>query len=284
MPRLALAASFVAGLAAVLAAVALAAGDDPPLAGPVTGVDQLRGVSFTTRCTFSYRLPDDPILFPGRPGASHDHTFFGARSTSATSTDATLRAGGSTCSRRGETAAYWTPTLFSGSQPIVPVVAWAYYRRGTLARVTAFPPGFRLIAGSAMATAAQPLRVTWWDCGIEAGVAASSEPPACPPGPRTALRLHVAFPECWDGQSLDSPDHRSHMAYDVVGVCPPSHPVALPEIELILRYPELTGPVTLASGGAHSAHADFVNAWDQQRLDGLVEDCLNAMRFCGTGA
>ncbi|WP_309624448.1 DUF1996 domain-containing protein [Methylibium sp.] len=38
----------------------------------------------------------------------------------------------------------------------------------------------------------------------------------------------VFFPQCWDGKNLDSPDHKSHMAYPSDGGCPRSHPVALP--------------------------------------------------------
>jgi len=284
MRTLAIVSSLLVGLAAVAAAVALAAGDEPaPPSGSVTSVDQLRGVSFVSHCAFSHRAPDDPIVYPGRPGASHDHTFLGSVTTDAFSTDASLRAAASTCIRRGETAAYWVPTLFVNGQPVVPAAASVYYRRGTLADVKAFPPDLRMIAGSSAATSPQPMSVTRWDCGIEAKVAASSDPPACPPGPRTALRLHVSFPECWDGQNLDSSDHHSHMAYDVEGVCPASHPVALPEIELILRYPEIKGSVALSSGGVYSAHADFVNTWDQIRLEGLVTDCLNGLRFCGGG-
>ena len=29
---------------------------------------------FVTRCTFSHRLADDPIVHPGQPGASHSTT------------------------------------------------------------------------------------------------------------------------------------------------------------------------------------------------------------------
>ena len=86
MRRLALASAFVAGLVAVISAVAFAAGEDPPPAGPVTSVDQLRGVSFVSRCTFSHRAPDDPIVYPAQPGASHDHTFLGNKTTNAFST------------------------------------------------------------------------------------------------------------------------------------------------------------------------------------------------------
>ena len=33
----------------------------------------------------------------------------------------------------------------------------------------------------------------------------------------TALRLHVTFPSCWNGQGLDSADHQSHAAYRGAG-------------------------------------------------------------------
>lgn len=41
---------------------------------------------------------------------------------------------------------------------------------------------------------------------------------------------------CWDGKNLDSPDHKSHVAYpesgsfESSGPCPASHPVKLPQV------------------------------------------------------
>jgi hypothetical protein len=65
-------------------------------------------------------------------------------------------------------------------------------------------------------------------------------------------------------------------------VCPASHPIALPAISLIYRYPISGGDgVTLSSGGRYSAHADFFNAWRQGTLVSLVNTCLNALRHCG---
>ncbi len=203
--------SFLLGLAATTAAVALATGPATSRleARSVTSIDQLRGVSFVSSCAFSHRAPDDPIVYPGRPGASHDHTFLGSKTTDAFSTDATLRAAATTCKRRGETAAYWVPTLVSlasgSAQAVVPAAASAYYRRDTIEDVQPFPPDLRMIAGSSLATTPQPLSVTRWDCGIEAHVRGLERiRPTCPPGPRTALRLHVSFPDCWDGQNLDT--------------------------------------------------------------------------------
>jgi hypothetical protein len=94
----------------------------------------------------------------------------------------------------------------------------------------------------------------------------------------------VIFPDCWDGTSLDSADHRSHTAYSVRGVCAPSHPVAVPRIALIYSYPVVGGPgVELVSGGQYSAHGDFFNAWNRTELDRLVSVCLNALRHCQRG-
>ena len=44
------------------------------------------GASFISHCAFSHSLPDDPIVHPGVPGASHQHDFFANTTTSATST------------------------------------------------------------------------------------------------------------------------------------------------------------------------------------------------------
>lgn len=252
--------------------------------GTVT-MQQLQGVNFVSRCAFSHRAPDDPIVFPGRPGLSHDHTFVGNRTTSASSTLATLLAGGTTCERAGDTAAYWMPTLFVDGQAVTPTFAQIYYRRATRNHVEAFPPGFRMIAGSAKATSAQSRRVTYWNCGIGGGVDRSSTVPTCPDAARHALRLHVTFPSCWDGKNLDSADHQSHVAYPVAGHCPSRYAHALPQITLIYRYPVTgAGTVSLASGNPFSVHADFFNAWQQRDLQSLVDGCLNALRHCQRGS
>ncbi|HXG76931.1 MAG TPA: DUF1996 domain-containing protein [Gaiellaceae bacterium] len=271
-----------AGLLAVgLAASALA---KPPSRDGREAMSRadLRGVNFVETCRFSHRAPDDPIVFPGRPGASHDHTFVGNRTTSAGSTFGSLRAGDTTCQRPADTAAYWMPTLYRGSEPVLPRGATIYYRRATLAPVSTFPNGLRVVAGDAAATSPQSFRVTFWNCGLAGGLRPSSTVPTCPEAPGSFLRLHVRFPSCWDGRSLDSPDHRSHMAYALRGVCPATHPVEVPALEVIFRYPTRGGEgFSLASGGQLSAHADFFNAWNPGQLRKLVEGCLNALVHCG---
>jgi hypothetical protein len=272
----------LAGLVAVgVATTALAKPPNRDDSGDLRRAD-LRGVNFVENCRFSHQGPDDPIVFPGKPGASHLHTFVGNRTTDAFSTFGSLRSGGTTCMRPADTAAYWIPALYEGSRLVLPQGATIYYRRATLASVNPFPNGFRMIAGDAAATAPQGMRVTFWSCGITSGVGRSSTVPTCPAQRGSFLRLHVRFPSCWDGSQLDSADHKSHLAYAVRGRCPSTHPVAVPEITQIYRYPTRGGEgFTLASGGQYSAHADFVNAWNQGALRRLVDGCLNALVHCG---
>jgi len=98
----------------------------------------------------------------------------------------------------------------------------------------------------------------------------------CANAPGSALRLHVRFPNCWDGRRLDSPDHHSHMAHSRGYVCPASHPVKVPLIRLLIRYPITDGHgLMLASGGQLTGHADFFNAWDQSKLERLVDECFH---------
>lgn len=276
------AAGVVTFVAALLGPSALA-GDAP--AGPgreASSRADLVRVNFVENCLFSHQAPDDPIVFPGKPGASHQHTFVGNRTTSAYSTYGSLRSGSTTCRRADDSAAYWVPALYQGMQAVLPQGATVYYRRATLAQVRTFPNGLRMIAGDATATSRQDRRVTFWSCGIASGMRPSQTVPTCPAVRGSFLRLHVRFPSCWDGRRIDSPDHKSHMAYARAGRCPSTHPVPVPAITQIYRYPTLGGEnFSLASGGVYSAHADFVNAWNPGALRRLVEGCLNALVHCG---
>ena len=271
--------SFV--LAVLAAAAATGAGVALGAAGAGASAEQLprgglqtgRGY-FAVPCQFSHRNQDDPIVFPGRPGRSHDHTYFGNTSTDANSTPASLRnAGRSTCLLAADTAAYWAPTLFVRGRAVEPRGAVVFYVRRTRDEVDPFPAGLKMIAGDAMARSPQSRRIVSWGCGF---FGSSSTVPACLGGPTDGLRLRVRFPDCWDGRRLDSVDHKRHMAYSSVGRCPLTHPVEVPAISLVIFYGVRGDRDTeLASGGQLSGHADFVNAWDQRTLRALVERYLN---------
>ena len=247
---------------------------------------------FVSSCAYAHRAADDPIVLPRRPGLSHDHTFVGNVSTNAFSTLRSLKGAASTCYRYGDTAAYWAPTLYVDGSPVTPRTATIYYRRLTNAPVHAFPPGLRMVAGNSHAWRPQSPAVTRWDCAVLKEIfygtrstqsasrsATSSSIPHC--SGYSELQLIVNFPDCWNGKSIDSADHKSHMAYSIAGRCPRGHPVPVPALSLVYNYPPLTGgTLVLSSGTEYSGHADFVNAWNEQALTKLVDDCLNDGRLC----
>jgi hypothetical protein len=275
----------------VLASIAsiVVAGLAPGAAG---GGAPGKQINFLAHCRFSHTGPDDPIVYPGQPGRSHDHTFFGNTSTDAFSTLASLRAATTTCDRKHDTAAYWVPTLFRGTTPIKPTLAIAYYTVQIGQPVRPYPAGLKMVAGNAHALGPpQSLRIVWWSCGAFGGAKPSTEPPKRCRAPtvarpndnqRPGIELHVRFPNCWDGHQLDSLDHRTHMSYEIRGRCPRAHTVRVPSLTLIVRYPVASGAgLALASGGVHSGHADFFNAWNQDALATIVRDCSHARPHCG---
>ncbi len=77
----------VAGLAAAALALALslvqanvgfaAADRGAAEVAPRAAADVVRVAEFLAECPYTHRAPDDPIIFPGLPGASHMHSFFG---------------------------------------------------------------------------------------------------------------------------------------------------------------------------------------------------------------
>ncbi len=245
--------------------------------------------NFLSVCKFSHRGPDDPIVFPNMPGQSHSHDFFSNITTAANSTYDSLRAGGTTCHRTGDTAGYWVPTLSVDGVAITPVSVNAYYRTGgkPAASVQAPPAGLKIVAGNSKATGPQSAKIASFKCG-DMTMNSATAVPLCPDAGKDGLHMRILFPDCWNGTDLDSADHKSHMAYSTRGVCPAGYPVPIAQLTLNVKYPTTGGTgVTLASGPFYTAHADFFNAWDQTVLDSLVRDCINADIHCGargTGA
>jgi hypothetical protein len=239
---------------------------------------------FASHCRFTHRLPDDPIVKPGAPGASHMHDFVGNPSTNAFSTRASmLAAGHTTCRRTDDLSGYWVPTLYERMNPIAPSVT-AYYLVGPRnpAFIRTFPAGLRVIAGDSHATEPQKRFVISWNCA-KGRQRAQTKPPYCL---HKGLVLLIRFPDCWDGMNLDSVDHKSHMAYSVpqrdgTRACPTTHRVNVPALGLRIVYDTHGGRFArLASGRYYTAHADFMNAWRQPALDALVQRCLNGNVNC----
>jgi hypothetical protein len=242
-------------------------------------------------CSFSHRLHDDPIVFPGAAGASHSHDFLGARNLTATSTNESIRRSQTSCTRTNtpwsttDRSAYWVPTLYVDDEPVAPRSATAGYSAGfrDISAIEPYPDALKIIVGDARGL--NPGGYQWRCEGATLARGSATVAPTC----ETGLHLALRFPDCWNGVASDSANHKSHMAFSTQAasgnpyrVCPSTHPVLVPELQLTIRYPTTGGPSTrLASGNISTAHADFMNGWDPDKLRGLVDRCMRADRYCG---
>lgn len=103
----------------------------------------------------------------------------------------------------------------------------------------------------------------------------------CPDG----VRFEIAFPSCWNGQDIDSPDHKSHVAYpDLVldGNCPDGFDVKLPGLfyETIWdtnQFNGQPGEFVISNGDVQGFgyHGDFISGWDEPFLQQAVNTCTN---------
>jgi hypothetical protein len=246
---------------------------------------------FHALCTTFHTNSDDPIVAPGLEGASHNHTFFGNRTTNYASTYDSLKGAGGTCAPAQDHSAYWVPTLYLDGQPVAPEEVTVYYgsrhtKDGEYKNIKPFPRGLRMIVGNSTQTTGTGNDYGFWCSNGERGRTADGVFPICEPGSK--LIRYVLFPECWDGRNLDSPDHKSHMSQPVNGACPADHPVSVPTLNYTLAYPESVAVsdhgFTLASGGGspYSMHGDFFNAWEPEALAQRVKDCLNQHLKCNS--
>lgn len=249
---------------------------DPRRVGP-----QGRVAQFIVRCEVSHLGFDDPILLPWQPGASHQHQFFGNREADSNPGYEQAVGAETSCDQGLDTASYWSPTLLDATGARVDAVELtAYYRPGdgvAPEEVIAYPPGFMVIAGDQTADQPQSRDVVAWGCG--AGARRDARPPSCPE--HAGLRLWITFPDCWDASRLTGFGSSVHVRYSDDG-CPESHPVALPQLVMAIDYPSVDPDgLSLSSGSIESAHADFWNTWDQDKLEREVELCLNRDLVCG---
>ncbi|KAI5812158.1 hypothetical protein BZA77DRAFT_359753 [Pyronema omphalodes] len=237
----------------------------------------------------------DPIVNPGAV-STHLHNVVGANAFNFTMNykDA-VSATCSTCKAKADKSNYWIPNLFvkakNGSfHNVNNGGATIYYlqRRGSPdEELIPFPEGFRMVAGNPMirslATGAQKNGASFACLGTNKPETRYIPNYKCPYG----LRAQMVMPSCWDGVNLDSPDHKSHVAYPSLidnGKCPPTHPKRF--ITLFYEFlfdiaswdSEWNGdrhPFVLSNGDrtGYSFHADFLNGWETPILKRAIKEC-----------
>ena len=263
--------------------------------------------AFRIGCAVSHMSNDDPIVYPNQPGAAHHHTFFGNTSTNANSDVGNIRASGNSTCNGGimNKSAYWIPSVIDTATgvPIQPMDMLVYYKSGDLGYVsnepvTQPPKGLRMIAGNAKATPLDDATVPGhFTCNTPTGSTKWSKTiPNCNVG--DSMTYHIDFPQCWDGKNLDSPDHKSHMAArefishtSIEMRCPASHPFRIPAIALninfsntkanqMLKWRLASDNYATTTAGGYSAHADWVNGWDETLFATVIKDCIQSRLDC----
>lgn len=229
----------------------------------------------------------DPIVNPGVPQSAHLHEFFGnPRVTPDTSTQSLIDVPASEipCTDRNDKSAYWTPAVYQDGVRVNANHFKAYYK-STTSDVEPMPLGLRMIAGDNTSTENQSRLVGGW---VGAGKHSDTNTFGKNKmiefaNPAIDVSLRINFPNCWDGVHLDSPDHKSHMAYfdNATKSCPASHPVKIAQLTTFTRYAVSGGDgLSLASGEWYTFHQDFWNGWSPDHMADLTDECIVAGMNC----
>lgn len=262
---------------------------------------------------------DDPIVYPGQPGRSHLHQFFGNDAADAYSTYTSLRTtGNSTCMSPVNRSAYWVPALLNGKGQVVrPDYVSIYYKRRPSSdpvvsdpthpryqgKATTLPNGLRFIFGRDMLNLADaPTGKLHFACDGPVSFTPKDwknfeeAQAGCPVGNRIGVTMSA--PDCWDGKNLDSTDHRSHVSYASYGnwgylKCPTTHPFVIPAFVMGVWYTQAAGETyefvsdAMDTSPTHKRgdtfHADFFMAWDPTVHDMWEKNCIDKMLNCSGG-
>ncbi|KAL1742650.1 hypothetical protein HDZ31DRAFT_26560, partial [Schizophyllum fasciatum] len=240
------------------------------------------------------------IMYPGNV-SNHVHTIMGGSNFGLDTNISALR--DSECTSMPiaqDKSNYWFPHLYfqwaNGSYTSLDAASTVYYLYGDDADVKAFPDDFRMIAGdenlrtfdnSSVAQRAISYKCLQFD-GKPMEDYPGLPPVSCPAG----IRAQINFPSCWDGQNVDSEDHKSHMAYPSdgpdKGTCnDPAFNVTVPRVFIEVSWYTMdwdkirdqamnaSQPYVLSNGDStgYSYHADYIYAWEPEVLQTALDTC-----------
>jgi hypothetical protein len=273
--------------------------------------------TFTTRCGVNANKnhnTDNVIVAPGvTNGAHHLHDYVGNQKVNAFATNDTLIADQTSCQNQGDLSAYYWPVVRvqDGTQDfdqnadgggkegnvgkiLTPVQAQIKYVGNPTSKVTAMPQFLRIITGDAKTTTNGLANANaHWSCtGFENKVQLTEQYPICPQGSNVVRTF--AFQSCWDGQNIDSANHRTHVAFadPASGACGNGFK-AIPQLTMRLVY-KITPP-TLQNGQVKNAYAvdgfpeqlhkpstdhdDFIAVF-KNNLANKIANCINNGQRC----
>ncbi|KAI1533822.1 WSC domain containing protein [Pyrenophora tritici-repentis] len=252
----------------------------------------------------------DPGLFPGTE-SPHLHSFDGGNGLSKSMDFATTQDSTCTTARvKTDKSLYWRPTLYytngSSFYRVPEMSTKIYYKYGdgnNWANVTAYPPGFNMIAGqpNRRADSENPAGVRW-GCHEPDGSSNPIFANGFPKGFSTCkygFASEVTYPSCWNGQSMDPKNPNAHMAYPNgnagIGIenCPTTHRAArFPTLFIeywwdvsSFKFGPNEAPWVLSNGDptGYGFHADFMNGWATGVLEKAISENDGCKCGCGCG-
>ena len=270
-----------------------------------------------------------PINGVPQAGKAHLHMFWGNTKMDAATTNANImtRGGGSCAGFEANRTGYWMPAVLDGSNKVViPKTILMYYKtaQNAAAQTKKMPQGLKMIAGDANGntdTSTQHVNGVIWACytgSLNYTYIGSTIPDSCPPNTRAnavngytkqkdpnaynpadtfdiQLQALIFFPACVqmnNGQPvLDSPNHKSHVAYFSGNGCPPSHPYIMPQVSYHVLWPgnldysqwKLSSDVMANVPDGFSLHADWYGGWVDAVQEQWIKGCINLQLNCSNG-
>ncbi len=261
---------------------------------------------FRTQCSFSHFAYDDPLVFPGQPGRSHLHMFFGNTEANANSTYSSLRdSGSSTCNGlEGNRTGYWVPAVFDASgNARIPSRIEVYYKSHdrSFDHVAQPPAGLGMVAG----TASTNPHIEWACQETGAQGQNLNRPvqqrqntiPRCS-GSATLL-AHIKFPQCLSG-SVGPRSHNvtAQLSYPTRGYFTDSCPAGsqyITAIEYFIAWaPDnhdgntdqwwLSSDVRPDNGArvanGSTLHGDWFGAWNPNLMNQIHNNCVGRLAEC----
>ncbi|MCF1592116.1 DUF1996 domain-containing protein [Streptomyces muensis] len=291
----------------------------PNAAAPALQKGASRG-TFATSCGVNENglfNSDNIIAAPGvSNGAHHFHDYIGNQSNTAFASDEDLANAKTTCVDQGDKSTYYWPVirLQNGTQEqdanspgggiegnageiVTPKEVTLTFVGNPRGKVTEMPRLLRIITGDAKAfvNGTANANASWSCTGFE-DRQLKDKYPLCPQGSDVVRTFK--FQSCWDGQNIDSANHRTHVAFAAADGSCPSGFEAIPQLVQRIVY-DIDAP-SLKDGGRTTPlfavdsfpenlhkpvtdHGDFINVFDEDLMGEMV-DCINEGRKCGVGA
>jgi hypothetical protein len=244
---------------------------------------------------------DNFIAAPGVVnGAEHQHHQVGNLNSNANSNENNLVGAGTSCQDGDESTYFWPLIRLRNAdpaqdqaldaanphnigEPIEAASSEIKFKGNEQSPVVPMPKFLRVITGDAKAAnenLGKGNDNAKWTCTGQEDQVATDKYVLCPEGSQT-VRISN-FPSCWDGQNVDSADHRSHIVFkdEQTGACPEGTQ-AVPELQITLKYdlpPGQAFAVDSFPKDLHNPitdHNDFVNVMTEEQMQQVV-DTINS--------